>query len=47
MQREFYEDLFTKKKTIPIENSYFTDMLDNLPSLSDELKKKFRQFFYS
>ena len=37
--------IFSQKKTIPIENSYFADMLDNLPSLSEELKKSLDSSF--
>ena len=38
MQKSFYQDLFTKKKTIPIEDSFHAEYLQNIPGLS-ELKK--------
>ena len=40
MQRSFYQDLFSKRKTIPINNSYYSDYLQNIPKLSDEKKNE-------
>ena len=39
MQQKFYQDLFTSKKTIPIENSTYSSFLDSLPRLSDSIKE--------
>ena len=39
LQQKFYQDLFSSKKTIPIENSTFSTFLYNLPRLSESIKK--------
>ena len=39
MQQKFYQDLFTSKKTIPIENSTYSSFLENLPRLSETIKE--------
>ena len=45
LQKEFYQDLFSTKKTINIENSYFDPYLINLPTLSEEMKNKLDEPF--
>ena len=45
LQKEFYQDLFSTKKTIDIENSYFDPYLINLPTLSEEMQNKLDEPF--
>ena len=33
-------NIYLRKQTIPVENTYCADLLHNIPKLSDEKKKK-------
>ena len=39
MQQKFYQDLFTSKKSIHLENSTYFSFLENLPRLSQAIKE--------
>ena len=39
MQQKFYQDLFTSKKSIPLENSTYFSFLENLPRLSQAIQE--------
>ena len=39
LQKDFYQDLFTKKQTIPISGSFYEEYLQNIPKLSEAKKK--------
>ena len=45
LQEDFYRNLFTSKKTIEIENSYYEPYLDNLKQLSQNLRDKLDETF--
>ena len=45
LQKDFYQNLFSSKKTIKIENSYFEQYLSNLTKLSSEMRNKLEETF--
>ena len=40
LQKDFYQDLFTKKKTIPILGSFYEEYLQNIQNLSESKKEE-------
>ena len=38
MQKEFHQDIYFSKSTIPLENSRYSNFLTNLPKISEEKK---------
>ena len=43
MQKDFYQDLYSSKNTIPLDNSKYSHLLANLPKISEHKKVELDQ----